>query len=81
MQLGISAESLDHYQPPPSLILKIELLFFTVYTRDPVVKYKLVKFSKIFRAVSKSFHPHKLPGNRIFSNYASSRQPRDSTVD
>jgi len=34
---------LDRNKPPPSLILKIELISFAVFTRDPVVKYILVK--------------------------------------
>jgi len=72
---------LDHNKPPPSLILKIELISFAVFTRDPVVKYILEKVLYIFRVVLKSFHPDKLPENRIFLNYVSSRQPRDSTVD
>jgi len=72
---------LDHNKPPPSLILKIELIYFAVFTRDPVVKYILVKVLYIFRVVLKSFHPHELPENRIFSNYGSIRQPGDSTVD
>ena len=80
-QLVISAESLDHNKPPLPLNLIIELISFAVFTRDPVVKYILVKVLYIFRVVLKSFHPHKLPENRIFSNYVSSRQPRDSTVD
>jgi len=65
-----------------SLIWKIELIFyFAVFTRDPVVNYILVKVLYILRDVLKSFHPHKLPGNSIFSNYVSSRHHRDSTVD
>jgi len=72
---------LDHNKPPPSLILKIELISFAGFTRDQVVKYILIKVLYIFRVVLKSFHPHKLPENRIFSNYVSSRQPRDSTVN
>jgi len=73
---------LDHNKPPPSLILKIEIISFAVFTRDPVVKYILVKVLYIFPVVLKSFHPHKHPENRIFfSNYVSSRQPRDSTFD
>jgi len=67
-QWGILAGSLDHNKPPPSLILKIELISFAVITRYPVVKYVLVKVLYIFRVVSKSFHPHKLPENRIFFN-------------
>jgi len=72
---------LNQNKPPPSLILKIEVMSFAVFTRDTVVKYILVKVLYIFRVVLKSFHPHKLPKNRIFSNYVSSRQPRESTVD
>jgi len=78
---GISAESLDHNKPPPSFILNIELISFAAFTRDPVIKYILVKVLYIFCAVWKSFHPHKLPDNRFFSNYVPSRQPRNSTVD
>ena len=65
---GISAESLDHNKPPPSLIFKIELISFAVFTRDPVVEYILAKVLYIIHVVLKSFHPHKLPENRIFSN-------------
>jgi len=72
---------LNHNKPPPSLILKIELISLAVFTRDPVVKYILVKVLYIFRVALESFHTHKLPGNCSFSNYASSRQPQDSTVD
>ena len=66
IQWGISAESLDHNKPPPSLILKIELISFAVFTRDPVVKYILVRVLYIFRVVLKSFHPHKLPQEIAF---------------
>jgi len=69
---------LDPNKPPLSLILKID--FFAVFTRDPVIKY-VVKVLYILRIVLKSFHPHELPENRMFSNYVSSRQSRDSTVD
>jgi len=63
------------------LILKIEIISLAVFTRDPGVKYILEKVLYIFLDVMKSFHPHELPENRIFSNYVFSRQPRDSTVD
>jgi len=52
-----------------------------MFTRDIVVKSILVEVLYIFRVELKSFHHHKLPENRIFLNYVSSRQPRDSTVD
>jgi len=36
---GISAESLDHNKPPPSLILKIELFaFLAIFVRYPLIK-------------------------------------------
>jgi len=36
---GISAESLDHNKPPPSLILKIELfVFLAIFFRYPLIK-------------------------------------------